>query len=245
MTDLHCHILPGLDDGARDGLTSCAMAEMALSGGTETIVATPHCNVGDDDMALRCETVLRKTEELRGELRRRNIAVEVFPGMELMGRENLREILENNLFLTLAGSRYLLIEFDFGESADFIADSLRAVREKGVVPVLAHPERYFTVQDEPSFVGHLFQSGAIIQVNKGSVLGRFGKGPQKAADWILKNGFAHVMASDAHGTEMRTPHMAEAYDFVSANYSGVYADILMTRNPARIVSNRDVLAPGV
>lgn len=244
FTDLHCHILPGMDDGSPDFETSVAMAKMALAGGVCTIAATPHSNVEDDDMALRCRVIRHRAAMLRDALSQNHVPVKILTGMELFIRDNLPEILESGSFMTLGGTKYLLGEFDFGEDGGYMDDALEYVRRQGLTPVLAHPERYAAVQRDPARVARWFNSGIIVQVNKGSVLGRFGKGPRLAADWILRRGFAHIIASDAHGTECRTPDMTEVFDFISSEYSEEYAKILLSVNPGRISEGSSVLSPG-
>lgn len=243
LTDLHCHILPGMDDGSPDFETSVAMAKMALASGVCTIAATPHSNVEDDDMALRCRVIRHRAAMLRDALSQNHIPVKLLTGMELFIRDNLPEILESRSFMTLGETKYLLGEFDFGEDGGYMDDALAYIARYGLTPVLAHPERYAAVQHNPARVARWFDSGVIIQVNKGSVLGRFGKGPRLAADWILRHGFAHIVASDAHGTERRTPDMTEAFDCISAEYSDEYAKILLSVNPGRIAEGKRVLSP--
>lgn len=243
FTDLHCHILPTMDDGSPDFETSVAMAKMALASGVTKIAATPHSNLGDEDMNLRCREIRHRTAMLRDALSQSRVPVKILTGMELLIGPNLPEIIENKSFLTIGESNYLLGEFDFGEDGGFMEDALFYIMENGLIPVLAHPERYAAVQHDPARVADWFERGVIIQVNKGSVLGRFGKGPRFAADWILRHGFAHIVASDAHGTERRTPHMTEAFNFISSNYSGEYAEILMSLNPGRISEGKAVLSP--
>ena len=243
MTDLHCHILPALDDGSPDLDTSVEMAAMAAANNTSIIVATPHCNVVDSDLENRCKVIIRKAEQLQQILDNEGIDLRILPGMEVFARDNLKEVLDSGNFLTLGGSKYLLVEFDFDDDTEFMEYSFSLIRQKGLVPVMAHPERYTEIQDDPERIVPFFESGTIIQVNRGSALGSFGKAPREAVKWILERGLAHVMASDAHGLEHRTPDLSEGYDYVTSHYSGFYADILMSRNPGRIVANRDIVSP--
>lgn len=243
MIDLHCHILWGMDDGATSLEESVAMARMAAEGGMEIVAATPHCNIVDDDPLLRCRVIREKVKELNRALQERKIPLRIVPGMELYVRENLDDILEKKAVLPLNDSRYLLAEFDFSQSADFMADSLRKIHKAGYIPVLAHPERYEAVQRDENFIPFCFRQGTVIQVNKESVLGKFGKAPKMAADRILSRGLAHIVASDAHGTRSRTPGMGDAMDFLVDHYSESYAAVLLGWNPARILENKPVVKP--
>lgn len=243
LTDLHCHILTAMDDGSPDLETSVAMAKMAYASGVTTIAATPHSNVEDDNMALRCRSIRHRAAMLQDALSQNRIPVKILTGMELFIRDNLPEIIESEGFMPLGKTNYLLGEFDFGEDGGYMDEALTYIMKSGINPVLAHPERYAAVQREPLWVARWFEKGVIIQVNKGSLLGRFGRGPHMAADWILRHGLAHIVASDAHGTERRTPDMTEVFDCISSNYSERYAEVLLSENPGLIAAGKPVLPP--
>ena len=162
LTDLHCHILPGMDDGSPDFETSVAMAKMALAGGVHTIAATPHSNVEDDDMALRCRVICHRVAMLQDALSQSHVPVKILTGMELFIRDNLPEILESRSFMTLGGTKYLLGEFDFGEDGGYMDDALEYIKRWRLTPVLAHPERYAAVQHDPARVARWFNSGVIV-----------------------------------------------------------------------------------
>lgn len=243
MIDLHCHILPGLDDGSPNTEESLAMAAMAADTGTGQIVCTPHCSAGDDALDARCARIRRRTERLNALLARNRIPLQLHPGMELLCTEGLEEVLDRRAVLTLAGSRYLLIEFDFGVPAQAIEHAAWCVMQRGLTPVLAHPERYTAVQRDPGRMAEWFAGGCVIQVNKGSILGRFGPQPARAADWILDRGLAHVVASDAHRSQIRTPRLDEVHRAVGERFSYEYADILLEHNPRCILQDRPLLRP--
>lgn len=243
LADLHCHILPAMDDGSSDLETSVEMAKMAFDTGVTTIAATPHSNVHDGDLNARCRVIRHRVKELSAALEEEGVPVKILCGMELFVRSNLKRVLDERSFLTIGDTNYLLSEFDFGEDGSFIEDALFYIKERGLRPILAHPERYAAIQKNPETVARFFEHGILIQVNKGSLLGRFGKGPCMAADWILEHGLAHIVASDAHGTERRTPSMAEVFEFIAENYSEEYAEILLAKNPGRIAAGKKVLSP--
>ena len=242
MVDIHCHILPFTDDGAADTGAALTMARMAYDSGVTTIVATPHCNlpyVGEKNYVS--EELKNRFISLRDGIRDAGIPLTILPGAEVMCTDELPELLRSRRVLTLAGTRYLLVEFLFDESLGYIEEMLAQVSEAGLVPVIAHPERYDAVQRSPLAVVEWFGRGYIIQLNKGSILGRLGSRAERASAWILSRGLAHVVASDAHSPEMRTPHMSEILRFLEDNCSPEYADVLLRRNPRRIIENRQVL----
>ena len=135
FTDLHCHILPTMDDGSPDFETSVAMAKMAFASGVTKIAATPHSNLGDEDMNLRCREIRHRTAMLRDALSQSRVPVKILTGMELLIGPNLPEIIENKSFLTIGESNYLLGEFDFGEDGGFMEDALFYIMENGLIPV--------------------------------------------------------------------------------------------------------------
>lgn len=243
MIDLHCHILPDLDDGSKSPTMTVEMARLAARTGTAQIVCTPHCHSSDRELPRRLDEIRRLTDRMNALLAQCGIALTLHPGMELLCREGLHPLLEAGSVLTLADSRYLLIEFDFDAPVSRMEAAIDLVSDFGLRPVIAHPERYGAVQRDPRRLGGWFRRGCLIQLNKGSILGRFGPQPEACADWILENGLAHVVASDAHRPGIRTPDLSVVCETVARRYSPAYADLLFQRNPARILANRDLVRP--
>ena len=174
MLDLHCHILPGLDDGAQSDLDTMRMARIAADSGTRGIVCTPHCSTDDPFLPDRLRRILNATDRANELLAREEIPLRLFSGMELLCVTSPFPLLRQGEFLTLAGTRYLLIEFPFDIRSAAIADAAAAVEEAELVPVIAHPERYFCVQWTPELVRGWADRGWLIQLNRGSLTGGFG-----------------------------------------------------------------------
>ena len=240
MTDIHCHILPGVDDGAESMDEALAMARMAWESGVRRIIATPHCNLSEFSN-FRSAELAKHFVELRRAVEQAGIGVEILPGAEIFTTPQVPELLQQKKLLTLANSRYLLMEFYFDEDAETMSSLLQQVAALDYVPVIAHPERYDAVQRDPYLVGHWFHSGYVIQLNKGSILGRLGRRAEAAADWILERGLAHTVASDAHSSEVRTPHMTEIRRYLTDRCDSTYANILLTVNPDRIAHDLPLL----
>lgn len=238
MTDIHCHILPYCDDGSDSFETSLAMAREAAESGVRRIIATPHSCELNEITNFR-SVALEEAFLHLGELIRENgTDIEIYSGAELFYTDTLPQLVKHRIPLTLAGSDYLLCEFAFDAQPDYIYDGLVSLARAGVMPVLAHPERYFCVQHDPELCGDWFSEGFLIQLNKGSILGSFGIAAMRCADRILKNGWAHTVASDAHGALRRTPDMTELYNLLKTKYSRRYAEILLKANPDRIINNQ-------
>lgn len=241
MTDLHCHILPGLDDGAKTPETTLQMAKQALQSGVRQIVCTPHCTTGDPGLRTRLTRIEKAVEMLNYVFGQMQLPVTLYAGIELLCNDRLPETLERREFLTLAGSRYLLIEFPFDVPLSRIEWAANAVRQAGYIPVLAHPERYTAVQRNPDCLSVWFYAGYVIQLDKDSVLGRFGNHCARTAAWALRHGVAHVIASDAHDTRTRTASLQAVWRHVATVYSLPYANLLLQRNSQRIVQGRPMV----
>ena len=241
MTDIHCHILPGVDDGADSQAEAVAMARMAWESGVKRIIATPHCNLPGEAQNLRSGPMTRRFTTLNKAVKEAGIGVEILSGAEVFATPEVPQLLQEKKLYTLAGSRYLLMEFYFDEDVEAMDTLLQAVAAQGCVPVIAHPERYDAVQRSPHTVARWFQSGYVIHLNKGSILGRLGRRAGAAADWILERGLAHTVASDAHSSNYRTPHMTEVRRYITDRCDAHYADILLRINPDRIARDLPLL----
>ena len=243
MVDIHCHILPGVDDGADTPENALIMARMAAASGVDTIVATAHCNLPYGGEKNYFSPQFRKSFiDFVSAVKSAAIPVKILPGVEVFATPDLIEHLDNREIITLAGSRYLLVEFAFRENLRFIDSMLSQIAQYGLCPVIAHPERYHAVQKNPGAVGEWFERGYVIQLNKSSILGHFGRREKQTSEWILANGIAHVAASDAHGHERRTPHMSELMNRLELLCGTEYAQILLEDNPRRIVNDMELVS---
>ena len=242
MIDLHCHILPGVDDGADSMDDALEMAWMAADSGVTTIIATPHCNLpGAGNKNYISSHLKERFLHLQTCIKQAGIPLSVLPGAEVLCTPQVPDLLRQGELLTLAGSDYLLLEFFFDENLEYMDDMLHAITAEGLIPVIAHPERYEAVQRTPHIIERWFRSNYVIQLNKGSILGRLGRRAERTADWILSRGLAHVVASDAHSPAMRTPQMTQLHQYLSEVCAPEYTDILLQANPARILKNQPIL----
>lgn len=241
MVDLHCHILPDADDGADSIGTALEMAAMAADCGIDTIVATPHCNTRNERKNYRSEQLDEQFLLLQEAIDYYHIPVRLLPGSEVLVRGDMEQLLARRQFYTLAGSRYLLTEFYFDAMPDDMDSELARIAAAGLIPVVAHPERYFAVNDKPELVHRWRRLGYVIQVNKGSLLGRFTPEAYDTAQLLLSEHSVDVIATDAHHYEVRTPDITELSFFLSERCSKDYVRLLLELNPQRIIENRSVL----
>lgn len=237
--DLHAHILPGVDDGARTMADALDMAQIAVKSGVHTVVATPHSR-RTAEAARFAALVDSGVRVLQHRLRCEGIPLRVLPGMEVFVTESTPSLLQQGLLLPLNGTRYVLMEFALDEDPDFINAMLHAVRELCFVPVIAHPERCFCVQEFPEMAGDWRRSGYVIQVTKGSFLGRFGEPACTAAQRLLRDGVVSVVASDAHTPRVRTTDMSQVARWLTANASLQTAQELLMTNPQRLLADEEL-----
>lgn len=240
MIDLHCHILPGVDDGA-DGLdTALAMIESAWQSGTDCICATPHCCRPTGWGGYWADEILEHLRTLRRAAARNGLKLELLPGMEVFATPELPKLLREGKLLTLNKSRYLLLEFFFDDEPEGMQEAIDLVWDQGLTPVIAHPERYEAVQREPGLALSWFRSGCILQLNKGSILGGLGRHARQTAWWLLRRGLAHVVASDAHSDTQRTPRLDGVYEEL-CGLDPAYAELLLMENPRRILMDEQIV----
>ena len=235
MIDLHSHILPEQDDGARNLQDSLAMARMAVDSGVTVMVATPHC-VSD-----RSREVFGAWKLLREALAECRIPLRLLLGMEIFGTPDTLRLLQAGKLFTLNGSRHPLVEFSFHSDGSEETRILRELCNAGYRPLVAHPERYLYVQEDPRILNGWHRMGCLLQVNKGSLLGRFGRSARETAMELVERGFASVVASDAHSPRVRTPWMEEVGNMLSETVSPRCAQVLLEENPRKILKNEDVL----
>lgn len=240
MIDIHCHILPAFDDGAADLAESVAMARLAVNSGVTALVATPHFR-GEEQSLELIPKLLNRYERLSRVLRQQQIPLRLYPGAEILCLPETVSMARRRQLPTIGDTRYLLTEFFFNESAEYMTDSLTALAACGYRPVVAHPERYEAVQQFPELLERWFAAGFVLQQNKGSTLGAFGPQVQKTALWMLDSGLAHIIASDAHSIRRRTTDMIPLRQYLLERCPSRYVDVLLEDNPARLVRDQDMV----
>ncbi len=241
MIDIHSHILPGVDDGARDMDDTLEMLWMAAECGVKAIIATPHCNIPGVYENYFSQEYVNWVLRVRKEVLREHIPVKVLPGMEAFSTYDLPELIVQGKIMPLNQSRYILLEFAFDEEPEFAEDVLKRVRAVGAKPVIAHAERYEFVQNDPQIVYEWRKKGYLVQLNKGSFLGRFGRRARRAAYLMLDHNLVSVIASDAHSPYQRTTYMLDAYDVLKEEYPRKYLKVLFEENPRRICKNQPTI----
>lgn len=237
MVDIHSHILPGLDDGAGTLDEAVRMARIAVKSGIYHMAATSHGNYYSYSM----EQYRESFDILQETLEEQEISLKLYPGMEIFVNDRAIKLLKSQRLLTLNNTDYVLIEFDFEEEVSNVLRWIRKIQSMGYRIVLAHPERYIFIQNDLELAFFLEESGCVLQVNGGSLLGRFGRDCQFIARKLMENGVIGALATDAHDTEYRLPEMRALWDFLSHTEGSVTAKLLLSENPSRILKGYKIL----
>lgn len=232
MIDIHCHILPGIDDGARNMKEAVEMAEMMWQEGIDTIVATPHSRSGSWEK-LKTDT-LKLTDELQRELRQLGLEMRVFPGCEILYSSRTIDDLREGRVLTLAGSRYALIEFPIETKGEFIYQQLRKIRLSGHIPVLAHVERYPDLRKD-QILEDILETGCLTQMNWSSLGGSIFSPDRGWCRRAALEGMIHIMATDAHRKDWRPPSISSELGWLKKKGEGSLVENITRIQPEKII----------
>ena len=243
--DIHTHILPGLDDGSQDEETSLQMAEIAAGNGTKCLVCTKHTDMTESVSREDGRLIRDGVRWLREELQRERIPLQVLPGMEIMASEDIRWKIREELLFGLNDSRYFLVEFPFDAPEDYISFILDEIHTfDGLVPVIAHPERYYCVQERPERIYQWVMEGCLTQCNRASLEGKFGGREEITAQRLMDANLVTCIASDAHSSRQRTPRLEGGYRQIASRYGEWTADLLLRGHPERMIRNEPLEVRG-
>ncbi len=232
FVDIHCHLLPGIDDGAADWNESLGMAQMAVDDGIGTIIVTPH-QLGNFSRN-KGDTIRQRTSELRQALDQHGIALQVLPGADVRIEDGMVERLVSGEVLSLADCRrHVLLELPH-ELYFPLEHVLSALLRRKLTGILSHPERNQGLLRQPGLLPQLVDQGCLMQVTAGSLMGTFGPDSQRLAEWMIAQGLVHFVATDAHGTHARRPLMRRAFDRVASLADESTAMDLCIHNPSLV-----------
>ncbi len=241
MVDIHCHILPGFDDGAATLEDALAMARLSVASGVTDLVVTPHFP-GEESSLRRLGKLVARYELLQQALHREKIPLKLHLGAEILCQPETPRLAARKALPTIADTSYILTEFRFNVSAEYMNEMLESLRDAGYIPVIAHPERYDAVQRAPRLAAYWFRRGYVLQLNKGSLLGYFGKRVQSTALTLLEGGLVHLIATDAHSPQRRTTNMRHLRSWLQNRCNPEYVSVLLEENPARLIKGRRMVS---
>jgi protein-tyrosine phosphatase len=240
VIDLHAHILPGLDDGARSWEDALEMARLAVADGITIMVATPHLYQGrsrDQEQVNTKPVILERLAQFRERLAAAEIPLQVLPGCDFpLGFESLR-LLEQGLALTINDAqRYLLLELPDTALPPALDDVIFRLQSQGLTPIITHPERHILIQEQPEKLRRLINLNCLVQITAGSLTGGFGRRVQKIARLLVKQGYVHLLATDAHSPRHRSPILSQAVHKLSRLLGEAQAWDMVTALPAKIIA---------
>jgi protein-tyrosine phosphatase len=240
FTDVHCHLLPAIDDGPKDWQGTLALARAAVSEGIDTIIATPH-QLGHYERNT-LERIVELVAEGQGRIKRENIPLTILPGADVRVREDLVHLLKHRQVVTLADNNvHLLVELPHDQALP-LGKLIYQLRQEGIVCVISHPERNADVMRR-DLARSWVQQGCLVQVTAGSLLGDFGAAAKKASWWLLGQGLVHLVATDAHDTDKRPPKLRSAYQQVCRWCSTETARQLCIVNPRAVARGERIDVP--
>ena len=238
IADMHCHILPGLDDGSRSMEQTLAMLKIAYDEGVRLIIATPHYHIGR--MMVEQGKIDTAMETVTSVIRENFPDMEIYAGQEIYYYSEAIEAVDDNKARTMAGSRYILLEYSPDESYDVISSSIYEAETHGYVPIIAHIERYGCIHGRVDRVAELIESGAYIQVNAGTVTGGMGRDSKKFIKKLLKEHMVHFISSDAHSDRSRAPRFGEAVKALGKICKPGYCMELLWDNAIKVINNEEI-----
>ncbi len=239
MIDLHSHLLPGLDDGPVDWHQSLEMARMAVAEGIAEMVCTPHWVYGLYDNSRK--TVLSACGALRQKLGESGIPLEVHPGCEVRLEPDIVPHIASGHLLTLNDTgKYVLIELPGEFVPNYVESSLRALLDRRITPVLSHPERNPALIQRPDRLCGWVEMGVLCQITAGSLRGRFGPMVRRFTVVLLEHQMAHIMATDAHAPQVRSPHVAEAILELEKLIGPERTEQMIVGNPQAILAGKPI-----
>lgn len=233
--DIHGHILPGVDDGSKSIEETIHMIEKAIAQGIKTMIATPHYRCGGNNVEVS------KLEELRDMVQEEAIKVDndfrIYLGNELMYSDSLLEAVKEKKALTLAGSRYVLIEFSTRISYEALYKGMRNFIGAGYAPIIAHVERYECLRKKVDLIGELIELGCYIQMNSSSLVGGVLNMEVLHRRKLVSEGMVHLIASDSHDRYLRVPLMEDIVKILSKKTDNMIMEDIFFHNPKKILEN--------
>lgn len=237
LTDIHCHILPNVDDGASNTRETMAMLKKAYHDGVRCMIVTPHYRQGmfepDQERVQKLYAGARKKAAQIG-----NTGIEVYLGCECHRYSGMANDIKKGLHPTLAGSSYVLIEFSTLDSYSKIRSIIYELTSVGYIPVVAHVERYRVLAEHIDHVQDMIELGAKIQINAASLLGKQGRKVKRFCKKLMKKEFVHYIASDSHDMTIRPLLLKECADYVAKKWGKDTARRIFVENPSKIIGTR-------
>ena len=234
MVDMHCHVLPAVDDGSQNMEQTIEMLRIASEEGISAMIVTPHYKDGRHNASV--QTILSRIAQVQEEVVRQGIFVDLYPGNEIFYFHGVEDMLDKGHILTLNNTDRVLIEFSPSSDYTYIRNALDGIRASGYVPIIAHIERYECMLRDMTRVKELKNMDIEVQVNVSSAAGKLGSRVQKYIYEMLKGRYVDYMGTDAHDTENRIPEFQECYRKLEKKFDSDYINALFYENALAIIN---------
>lgn len=236
MIEMHIHLLPGVDDGSKSMEETEKMLRIIEDDGIDKVIATPHFYRGYYESSH--EDIVKLVDKVNGLCRDKGINVEVHSGQEVFLDRHTLEDYEASRIAKIENTDYMLVELPMMKMPEDAMSIIYELRIKGIRPIMAHPERYVYVMEQPDIVNTFVEEGCLLQINSGSIRGRFGKDVMKTAHTLIKNGMCNLIGSDAHSEIKRKPGLSEAFNIVKDMDKDFAANL--EDNSEKLFKNEDI-----
>lgn len=241
MIDFHSHIVPGVDDGSKSEEMTLEMIKMAADRGIQKIVATPHYVRGRFQVTK--DEIKKEINSLKGLVKEMKIPIEIYGGQEIYYSDNILQYYLDGEIGTIENTRYMLVELPMkGFEVDKVINNLYELQLKGIVIILAHPERYIEFIKKPSLINRFLEEGFLFQLNSGSISGEFGKDVKKTSEIFLAHDIYSVIGSDGHRVKSRNTDMTKGIAEANKLKPGI-SDVFK-ENGEKILRDEEVRTTG-
>lgn len=237
MIDIHSHIIPNVDDGARSVEETFNILKEAQEAGFTDVILTSHFLLNYYE--TNAQELIFWKEKLQEVLKKQGTKINLHSGMEIYITNQMEELLENKKILTLANSRYMLIELPLATYVKYFDYVVYYLEAKGIKPIIAHPERYKCVQKDPDIVEEYIEKGCLIQCNYGSIVNLYGREAEKTIKTLLKKNQVHFLGSDVHRENGTYLIILDAIKKIRKIIGENKINELTTINPKKILQNEE------
>lgn len=235
MIDMHCHIIPGVDDGAQTKAEVRKMLRMEYNSGVRTLILTPHYRKGLFEPPK--ELVAERAQQVMHEIKRMQLDMKVYLGCEYHANADMLADVQENPNFRMNGGRYVLVEFHETHTMTRIRNWIYQLVAGGFCPIIAHVERYPQVMENMEYVEELMELGALIQVDASALIGKDGFRLKRVARNLLKKEYIHFIGSDAHDTKVCYPNLDLCRKYVEKKKGKEYAQEIFVTNPRKLLEN--------
>lgn len=242
IIDVHCHVLPRIDDGPDSLQESVEMVKLAVQHGVKAIIATPHYIPGE--LEYEVQEIHNRVSLLQSALNDSGIDCTIYPGMELYLSPKIIENISQGRVVPLGGiGNYLLVEFPSRDASPTLINLIYEIRLRGFQPIIAHPERNEMILKDPLIVNRLLQEGALLQLNAGSLIGKYGNKVKNLAEDLIKQELISLVGSDAHSVQKRSFYFDQVLECFKGKKMEVYAQDIFHQNGNKILTQQEIIRP--